>query len=381
MSSNQKPTVPSSLINQVLPLLDRFGFDREAFLSELGFSGNHIQQDLITLEQLFALAQKGREMVDIPFMGLVIGSNYNLSTFGMAGMSALTQQTLGDCLKVGARFAEHICPAIAVNWVEHGDMVGLRLEENFALGEFNTNVAEVFFSSLYENFLYLTNNEHSLHSVQFTFKAPKYAQIYEQYFKCDINYHADHTEFLIPRHLMDFPLYLANIDTARKAENQFYSLAPDSVSLLLLSRIKKLIKVKIADSPGIKVQYIGDELGMSGRTLRRRLSEIGTCPTEMIEQVKKELAIQSLKQVDSSITEISYALDFSDSSAFCKTFKKWTGLAPTDFRQSYLEKEAYEANIEAVEEYLDNESDFTREAYNLIMKINNGDSSSVGRVQ
>ena len=368
MNSNQKPTVPSTLVNHILPLMDQYGIDIEAFLTNIGFEGQHIQQEQITLEQLFRALKKGQELVDIPFIGLVIGSNYNAATYGMAGMAAITQQTVGDCLKASARFGEMMMPAIAITWVEYEDMVGIRLEENFALNEFSATVTEVIFSSFYENLCTLTNKKGNLHSLKFNYEAPQYASIYRQYFKCDVEFYASHTEFLIPRELASFPLDLADIDTAKLIEKQFYCLTPSITSALLLSRIKNLVKSKMASIPNINIGHIGKELGMSGRTLRRRLAEIGTCSSEIIEQIKKEQAMLQLKRSDKKITDISYSLEFPDLSSFCKTFKKWTGVAPSTFRTSFRNRKTDSIEITQVDQYLKNKPDLTKHAYSLIMQ-------------
>lgn len=71
-------------------------------------------------------------------------------------------------------------------------------------------------------------------------------------------------------------------------------------------------------------------LGMSARTLRRRLREAGSSHQQLLDQVRSELAHRALGRPGVSMGEIAYLLGFSDTSAFHKAFRRWTGRAPRE---------------------------------------------------
>lgn len=72
-------------------------------------------------------------------------------------------------------------------------------------------------------------------------------------------------------------------------------------------------------------------MGMSGRTLRRRLAGLGTSYQAELDSVRKELALDCLAS-NQSMTRIAETLGFNDSSAFHKAFKRWTGMTPSEYR-------------------------------------------------
>ena len=81
------------------------------------------------------------------------------------------------------------------------------------------------------------------------------------------------------------------------------------------------------------------KLGMSGRTLRRQLNNLGTNYQNELDLLRQEFAINYLTKTDKCITEIALMLGFCDSSAFSKAFKKWTGESPREFKKNHTHKE------------------------------------------
>ncbi|WP_299944455.1 AraC family transcriptional regulator [uncultured Ruegeria sp.] len=74
------------------------------------------------------------------------------------------------------------------------------------------------------------------------------------------------------------------------------------------------------------------QLGLSSRTLARRLADEGTSYREIVEDLRCDLAQTFIKN-GMHLSEISYALGYSDQAAFSTAFKRWTGQAPTAFRK------------------------------------------------
>lgn len=76
------------------------------------------------------------------------------------------------------------------------------------------------------------------------------------------------------------------------------------------------------------------QLNMSERTLRRRLDREGTSYQRIKDQQRRELAISLLENDELTVSDVAELLGFSDPSAFHRSFKRWTGRAPGDYRRS-----------------------------------------------
>jgi len=84
--------------------------------------------------------------------------------------------------------------------------------------------------------------------------------------------------------------------------------------------------------PGIV--KIGEKLGMSNRTLTRRLHENRVTFRDLIQRTQERIAKNLLNNTDRSMAEIAFETGFSEQSAFNRAFKRWTGQSPVEYKKS-----------------------------------------------
>jgi AraC-like DNA-binding protein len=70
--------------------------------------------------------------------------------------------------------------------------------------------------------------------------------------------------------------------------------------------------------------------GLGSRTLQRRLRERGVTFRSIIDDVRRDAALEQLAHPQTSVAEVAFALGFSDPSAFHHAFRRWTGRSPGD---------------------------------------------------
>ena len=85
------------------------------------------------------------------------------------------------------------------------------------------------------------------------------------------------------------------------------------------------------DMPG--AEEVARTLGMSVSTLRRRLQEEGTSYQAIKDGCRKAAAINYLSSPQLSINDVSALMGFDEPSAFFRSFKKWTGMTPGEYRR------------------------------------------------
>jgi AraC-like DNA-binding protein len=78
---------------------------------------------------------------------------------------------------------------------------------------------------------------------------------------------------------------------------------------------------------------IAQGMGMSERTLYRRLADEGLTFRDVLTEAQSSLARDLLRENRSSIAEIAYLTGFSEQSTFSRAFKRWNGRTPAQFRQ------------------------------------------------
>jgi AraC-like DNA-binding protein len=179
--------------------------------------------------------------------------------------------------------------------------------------------------------------ETSISPVKVSFKhdPPGDLQHHEQAFQCPVHFNDD--SYSIVYATKDLEMRTAKADASInqflvervKEETQGIEISPQRIS----DEVEELIKNALPSGiPG--VQQISEHMGMSKRTLTRRLAEHQVSFRDLIQKTQERQARQLLKNPARSIADIAFETGFSEQSAFNRAFKRWTGQSPLEFRKS-----------------------------------------------
>lgn len=99
---------------------------------------------------------------------------------------------------------------------------------------------------------------------------------------------------------------------------------------------KRIFNLLIANSYlfSLSIESVAGNFNISVRTLQRQLKQEGVSYIQIVEEVRKSLAIHYMSNSTSSVKEISGVLGYAEPSGFVRAFKKWTGKTPITFRNS-----------------------------------------------
>lgn len=171
--------------------------------------------------------------------------------------------------------------------------------------------------------------------VSFKHSPPKDLSAYEEAFHCRVLFNQPH--YSITYKTSDLETRTAKAD--RSINNFLISRVEEETSGLqvagnkLVYDVEKLIEDALPSGiPGI--HHIAEHMGMSNRTLSRRLSEEGVSYRDLVKKTQESIATNLLKKSSRSIAEIAFETGFSEQSSFNRAFKRWTGLSPVEFRKS-----------------------------------------------
>jgi AraC-like DNA-binding protein len=100
------------------------------------------------------------------------------------------------------------------------------------------------------------------------------------------------------------------------------------------SLVESVRRIVCNELPGgvPKMEAVAKRVGMSKRTLQRRLGEHDTTFQRFVDHTRQDLADQLLRQTPQPLAAIAFLLGFSEQSAFQRAFKRWTGKTPTEVR-------------------------------------------------
>lgn len=137
--------------------------------------------------------------------------------------------------------------------------------------------------------------------------------------------------------LLDQPLPGAVPDLHRKAQQIVEQQLPSLPEMRISHQIENLFR-RNPELMGQGIDRIADRLNLHPRTLQRRLREDGQVFGDIQARCRYEVAVTQLKAENTDIESLSDKLGFSDRHSFTRAFKRWTGLAPSEFRKQHLEQ-------------------------------------------
>ncbi len=81
---------------------------------------------------------------------------------------------------------------------------------------------------------------------------------------------------------------------------------------------------------------VAEKVGIPQRTLERRLSAAGTSYTQLVHELRFGLATKLLENPHVPLASIASKVGFARHTGFCRAFKAWTGMPPSQYRSQLL---------------------------------------------
>ncbi len=170
--------------------------------------------------------------------------------------------------------------------------------------------------------------------VSFKHGPPRSLDSHEKVFQCPVSFNQPHN--FISYRTADLNTRTAKADIGihnflmERVEEETKGMEVSSIKIA--TDVSQLIQDALPS--GIPaIQQIGEYMGMSSRTLTRRLAENGMTFRTLVKQTQEKISKDLLQNTSHTISEIAFQTGFSEQSAFSRAFKRWTGQSPLDFRQ------------------------------------------------
>jgi len=169
-------------------------------------------------------------------------------------------------------------------------------------------------------------------AVFFKHPAPDSVTEHENYFGCPVHFESDKDALLISKETLQTPNKLGDVSISQFFETH---LEAEVAKLEDESILNRHVRNQVSQSLSEGVPTLSDiarRLGMSGRTLQRRLSDEGYSYQTLVDESRRQLAKHLLQQTNFSLVEVAFMTGFSEQSAFTRAFKRWIGQSPRSFR-------------------------------------------------
>jgi AraC-like DNA-binding protein len=286
------------------------------------------------MSQLVALYETTAALTKDPAFGLHVGMQTSLRAFSVFGYLVINSATVGLALER----AVHYFPS----WTDGASFSSQRESSALHLIWQYAKMSPVDCRHDCEMTLLSAAKVSQLsgirdwqpREVHFQHAAPKDISEHKRLFRAPVYFRMPHNQVIFDRATLVAPIPDADPVLCEILISQAeHLLATGPSKSSLLDRVKFALRESLSDGE-IGLAALARRIGIGARTLQRKLKEHGTSFTELLSCRRLELAEQSLRDADLSIGEISYLLDYSSPSQFHRAFKRWTGIAPKQYRLS-----------------------------------------------
>lgn len=279
------------------------------------------------------------ELTGNPYIGIALGEEFKISDLGILGYAVLSAATLKQSRELYDRcrsLNEYIFTSN--NYINDGRWLS-EIRDDYRLGDVMRFAVEEFVSQTIELASALTNKPFPILELHVTYPQPSDISRYIRRFNCPLYFNQPRNIVVFDINRLQDRISLANAEVFKLCARQCEMLASEKNSNTLLS---DLIRNHLINHPGEfpTLEKMASYLNVGSRTLRRRLVVENLTYQRILDNTRKDLAIQYLTHTTLSPKEIGFLLGYSSVSNFRRAFKEWTNQTLSEVRLDANEKYA-----------------------------------------
>lgn len=324
----------SSWVLAIVKSIQDAGIDADRLLEQIGMDASKIG-DLThrySQEQVTALWIAASKATADPVFGLKVARHVRPSTFHVVGYAMSCSETLRRAGERFARYSRIISDAAIVQFQEMPGSVSLTVDlkphgERPVYHTIDTILAG--FHHLCE---WILGAEIVPVAVRMQHGAPGNPQPYRDVFHCPISFDEPCNEIVYSSETIDQPIPSANEELAHVLDE----MAANHIDRRQTQRFSAMVRQALLGQlpRGFPSrQKTANLLGITERTLLRRLADEGTTFQDVLERLRESLSFDYLRRPELTNEEIAFLLGFSSNSSFSRAFMRWTGERPSEWRE------------------------------------------------
>jgi AraC-like DNA-binding protein len=324
------PPTPAVQFRAYVNAFERLGYDVDTLLEAIGFCRTAADNPdaLIPCEVCGALFNRAAQERPLKNLAVRLAAETSIGTFELLDYLIVTAETVGDGLRQFARYVVLVAPSIGIEI--HGDEEPIRVQ--WIDSPSSSFGIEYSVTLVVRNLRIETEGRVSFESVSFRHQPDDVSEI-ELVLGCPVRVGAAWSGLSLSRDAWHVPLRRRDPVLRRMLESHtraVSSLATPTESLAV--NLHRVVASRLARGQS-KIEAVARDLGMSSRTLQRRLTQHGLSYQQVLDRVRRETAERSIADSSLSIGEIAYLVGYSEPAAFHRAFKHWTGTTPQTYRQ------------------------------------------------
>lgn len=336
---NDLGTASVAALRQYIRAAQASGVDSHTLLRTAGLNHDILDSDegRISGQQLQEVIRQLAECSQNPVLGLETGDFVQPGSYSVLGYITMSCATLGDAVTRIARYEKLVGDMGVTTVQDRGELVRLTWSCNYDDPIVRPQLVDNVFASWINYARWLAEPLAASPKAVFLQRpspGDQYLESYQQRWQCQVSFQANENAIEFAKSLLQVPLRQPDPllrHTLELHADRLLSKLDDASGLV--GQAKDSIRHHLLQ--GISRQdLIAERLGMTSRTLQRKLSQEGTSYQRLLDQARQEMAEDYLSNSELPIPEIALRLGYSETTSFHRKFKGTTGKTPGEFRQA-----------------------------------------------
>jgi AraC-like DNA-binding protein len=278
-----------------------------------------------------ALLERSAELSGCTNFGLRMAESRRLSDFGAISLLLMHQPTVAHALTIIIRYQNLLNEALAMRVEAAGDLVLIKEEIIADFPGVKTQSLELAVGAMYGLIRSVLGERWNAVAVHFTHAAPRDLAVHRRFFRAPLEFTSDYNGIACLAADFHRPNSAADPILAGYAERYIDTLQ-STVSSSTANDVRKAIYLLLPLARA-SIQHVAATLGLTVRTLQRRLVVEGTEFSNLVNQVRHELAARYIADKRHSITHIAGTLGYRELSSFTRWFGNEFGASPAHWRR------------------------------------------------
>ncbi|MDX2272730.1 MAG: AraC family transcriptional regulator ligand-binding domain-containing protein [Cyanobacteriota bacterium] len=332
------PAIPMNYLGFVFRTLGKDGYEVEALLAGTGLTAEQLEDpnfccDFWSHRRFY---KNAIALTNDPHLGAKLAQQFETNYIGLPAYAAMNAVCLGDALKVLNRFLFLTFPAIEFTFRDEevksqtGEVaIRLRLKLEFGdIAYFVLCTSLVICDGILRQIL---RAPQAVSHAELTISEPEGWVDAASFLNFPVRFNALEHHLFFPADLLHQPLPGADPINHKRLVGLCEQFAAEA-SFETTVDIQVVTFLKARHNLGVSMSEVAAALGYSERSLRRQLERCGVSFRKLVDQVRETRARWMLANTSKTVEAIAYELGFNTSSNFARSFKRWLGVTPGEFR-------------------------------------------------
>jgi len=291
-------------------------------------------QGLVSTTQFFALWRALEEVTADPGLGIKLVESAETAVHPPSSLAAFHARNYRDGLSRLARF-KRLCTPEQLHFSEQSGECTIKVEWLYATEPEPAVAVDVDFATLVELGRRGTGQRLTPVRVEFQRAGPQ-SDAHRSYFGCPIRYGQSRNALILKSADLDRPFPGHNPELLELLTPALASALGEIQARSAIREQVKIVLKKSLASGRPELSDVAFDLGMSERTLQRRITDEGSTFRELLVEARQELGRQLLSDPSAGIDEVACLLGYQDTSSFYRAFRDWEGVTPNQWRERNL---------------------------------------------